>query len=515
MRVIPLTPMPARPERRAVIVVAIVFIAVNLVGLIRSPLPWVDEATLNDAAREWVNGGRIRSVVFSDVPAFSAGYYWQPPMQMMVSAGFYSVAGFGMWQTRIPPLLFGAASLVMLGLILHRFRVSSTVIAIVTSLLAVDPLFSFLARSGRMDTMCLFFLLVAIHCSLRAVDTSRAVWSVAAGMAIGAAGMSHPIAVGMSAGLILAHALRLRARPLLTLLLIASAAVLPLLWVSFAWFSGGWSAFTAQFLQHGSDHLVSSSMLQRLSDEASRYLRDYARAPFVPFIHLVALVMFVRTAWQRRHEDSMILILCLVSAFVFNVLFMTKEVGFYVLYPGAIAVMMLGVVVSDAERDMRAMVRYAVRSVVAVLAVILLVVGPGARIALTVAQWTQRDPDVLKNAVERAVPRGARVFGDGLLWYAAHDLGYDFTVDDYYMDKAYPHRRERRAAEVDYLILEKKQTRRANLSACSLVDSITVTAPSLLGAGRSDTLYAIYVFRTFHRTEGRGSSVEPVTTSTP
>lgn len=497
-------PLSTNPPtvRRSIFIIAVVFIAFNLLGLTRSPLLWVDEATLNDAAREWVMNGHVRSSVFSDVPEFARGYYWQPPLQTLVTACSYSVFGFGIWQTRIPPLLFAGASLVVLGMILGRFRSPTIVIVLTSAVLAADPLFSFLSRSGRMDSMCIFFLLVAIHSSLKALDTSRPSWSVATGFAIGAAGMSHPIAAGMGAGIVLAHAMFVPMRRKHLPLLIMSGMALPVVWVSTAWFSGEWAAFAGQFLRHGSDHLASSSLWERFVDEVARYPRDFARAPFAPALYLAVVILFSGSVVKRRRIDHMMIMIWFVSAFVFNVLFMTKDVGFYVLYPVVIAVIMLGLLLADVERAGGTVVRMTTRYVVVAIVTVMFAVGPGGRLIAAITQWQARDPEVLRGFLENVIPRGSRVFGDGLLWYAAEGLGYDFRIDDYYLDKAYPERRARQVAVAEYIVLEKKQVVRANLDGCSLVDSITVTGPSLGSSVSVDTVYSLFVLRS-HGTRAR------------
>lgn len=481
--------------RRTIFIIAVVFFAFNLLGLTRSPLLWVDEATLNDAAREWVMSGQVRSSVFSDVPAFARGYYWQPPLQTLVTACSYSVFGFGIWQTRIPPLLFAGASLLMLGMILGRFRSPAVIVVLTSALLAVDPLFSFLARSGRMDSMCIFFLLVAIHSSLKALDTNQPSWSVATGLALGAAGMSHPIAAGMGTGIVLAHAMFVPMRRKHLPLLLVSGLILPLLWISTAWFSGEWSAFTGQFLRHGSDHLVSTTIWQRFCDEVARYPRDFARAPFAPVLYLVAVILFAGSLVKGRRSDHGMIMVWFVCSFVFNVLFMTKDVGFYVLYPNVIAIIMLGLLLTDIEHAGGVMVRMTSRLTVVAAVMVMVIVGPGGRLIAAITQWQERDPDVLRRSLEQVIPRGSRVFGDGLLWYAAQGLGYDFRVDDVYLGKAYPERRARQIAAAEYIVLEKKQVLRANLDVGSLVDVVTVTAPSPGSSGRIDTLYSLVVLR--------------------
>ena len=55
---------------KAVKYIAIGFLLMNLVGLDRSPIVWMDEVTLNDPAKELaLNGNLISSVFSTGVPA--------------------------------------------------------------------------------------------------------------------------------------------------------------------------------------------------------------------------------------------------------------------------------------------------------------------------------------------------------------------------------------------------------------------------------------------------------------
>jgi 4-amino-4-deoxy-L-arabinose transferase-like glycosyltransferase len=478
-------------SKRMLVLVAAVYLVINLIGLTRSPLLWVDEATLNDAAREFVATGHVRSSVFADVPAFANGFYWQPPLQTIVSSAVYRFFGFGIWQTRMPPLLFATASVFLLGVIVRRFTNSRPVVVLSALLFGFDPMFSFLARSGRMDSMCIFFLLMSMWFALRALESCDAKWSAASGLFLSAAGISHPIAAGLGVGVVLASLLFSRPRMKHTLVLVMCASVLPLIWFAYAWFSGEWSNFRDQFLQHGSDHLASTTLWQRCVDEGARYIRDYARAPVVLPLYIASIAVTAYQAIRTRRSDVRVVIVWFVAAVIFNVVFMTKEVGFYGMYPIFVSVIMLAIGADYLVRNSVPM--KAISVTIGVFVVMVFVLGTGGRLVKSLVQWTERNPENLRQLLEARVPRGSRVYGDGSIWYAAQQLGYKLTVDDYFLGKAYPQRRSDQFLTAGFVVLEKKQYITTDLSALSLVDSIVVTAPSF---GQSvDTLYALYILQ--------------------
>ena len=148
---------------KAVKYIAVGFFLMNLIGLDRSPIVWMDEVTLNDPAKELALNGNLISSVFSDHNSFGEAYYWQPPGQPLLMSLIYRLFGFGIWQTRLPGLFFASGILVMLYFLsmslLHNH--SSAIIAIL--MLGLDPKFIESARSARMDTQSLLLAISGIY----------------------------------------------------------------------------------------------------------------------------------------------------------------------------------------------------------------------------------------------------------------------------------------------------------------------------------------------------------------
>jgi hypothetical protein len=67
--------MSNKRDRSLILLTALAFIALNLIGLDRSPVVWLDQVTLNDPAKELAINGQCRSSVFAELPEFAAGYY--------------------------------------------------------------------------------------------------------------------------------------------------------------------------------------------------------------------------------------------------------------------------------------------------------------------------------------------------------------------------------------------------------------------------------------------------------
>src|SRR5713101_2416738 len=108
-------------RNRSILILAGIFVLMNLIGLDRSSAVWSDEVTLNEPAKELALHGKFRSLVFSGSDGFDERYLWLPPAHPLLTALVYRVFKFGIWQTRIPVVLFGGCAIVLLYFIARRF----------------------------------------------------------------------------------------------------------------------------------------------------------------------------------------------------------------------------------------------------------------------------------------------------------------------------------------------------------------------------------------------------------
>ncbi len=120
--------------------------------------------------------------------------YWITPLHFVVQAGWYKVAGFGLFRMRMLSLLFGLLALAVWYAIAARVSGSRTVAALASALIAFD--FNFVAggASGRMDMMAaaLNFSGIAAYLALRERSVTAAV--LAGNALAAAAGLTHPVA---------------------------------------------------------------------------------------------------------------------------------------------------------------------------------------------------------------------------------------------------------------------------------------------------------------------------------
>jgi 4-amino-4-deoxy-L-arabinose transferase-like glycosyltransferase len=410
------------------------FLLLNLIGLDRSPVVWQDEATLNDPAKELAWHGRLRSSVFAPFVGFDQAYFWQPPGATLVTALSYKAFGFGIWQTRVPGLIFGAGVIFLLSWLATRLFNSPRAGFFAGLIFALDPQFIICARSGRMDTQCLFLVLagVLLHLRAEAAASRRWAWHLASGLAVGLAGLAHPLALPWALALLAMILLLGETKRWANAGFFAlGAGLAPGCWLAYALRTP--QLWMAQFLHHGKRHLAQGGLWTRLAGEVGRYLElhIYLLVPFLLVTYFGSWLWLVLGANYPRRTRLQVSILFLVP-FLFNALLMA-EGSYYFLYP------VLGLAVAAgawlAEFWPRAWARPATLRTAALAVFCLLLAGNvlgrgllGRWLALAY-QWQARDYyRQVEVPLEKILVPGDVVWGRPESWYAVEKAGATLVV---------------------------------------------------------------------------------------
>tara|TARA_Y100000590_G_scaffold365568_3_gene424508 strand:+ start:372 stop:1763 length:1392 start_codon:yes stop_codon:yes gene_type:complete len=399
----------------------------------------MDEVTLNDPAKELALHGNLISSVFSGRNSFGEAYYWQPPGQPLLMSLVYRLFGFGIWQTRLPGLFFASGILVMsyfLSMSLLRNH-SSAIIAIL--ILGLDPKFIESARSARMDTQSLLLAISGIYLvfSLRSIkdnnSNSYLPSMLFAGLCLGLAGITHPLAIVWVLSLAVIKLLWKDSLPTQKFIWLLVAIVTPLsFWVLSAFSSGEIKLLGAQFFNHGESRLASGSLFGRIFDEALRYWDAYRLVPGL------LLIYFGATVWLFYHRRNLSLgsaWLCVLTILpiLFNTFFMSKTVGFYYLYPVCMMALASGALINHLWNNKIRIFsillpKVAVRGVLSTLLISVIGFGILGRYVVLAYQWDQRDYVPIKLALERTIPPDSVIWGPPDIWYASEEIGASLRI---------------------------------------------------------------------------------------
>src|SRR5581483_4806211 len=302
---------------------------------------------------------------------------------------------------------------------------------IAASVLALDPPFVMIARSGRMDSECLLLALVGLVLLWRWGQGERGVdrWLTGAGLAVGLATVTHPVALAwvlVGLALILASGGRRSWRA--AVVFVGLAGLPGLLWV-------GWALrtpelFAAQFLHHGQVHMAEQSVPVRVWDEVRRSVEAYRRVPLLLMAYLAALAATLGGRWAGPRARLWVATITLVP-FLFNALLMTKDVGYYYLHP------VLGLALAAGGAGAWLIGRLPARgrgwrvlaaAVSCCVAANVLVMGTGGRLLTLATQWKERDYATIARPIRQAIPPDSTVWGPTEVWYAVEWAGADLRL---------------------------------------------------------------------------------------
>jgi 4-amino-4-deoxy-L-arabinose transferase-like glycosyltransferase len=332
----------------AVIIIASLFIAFQSFDISTYPLVHSDQALLNDPGLQLLTTGRFRSDLLSQNPGSEEHYFWQPPGLALTAALSYSIFGFGIWQTRLPSIVFGAAALVVLFLLVRFVSNKTLPAALVTLLLFSWPNWVLTSKDARMDTAAIFFLLVSTLLLFRAIDVPNLFQPVrifVSGLAASAAAFFHPAAFTWFASLVCVIAVFSSARKIASISIFClGSSIIIGAWLLYGLYYA--PAFEAQFVTNLINRTHEGGVISAIPMELARYLRELMRFPaFFPMAFIATGKLWTsKIAWTRRFK---LLALTWMTLAVLNALLAGKQSGFYTLYPFVLLLSLISIGIAE------------------------------------------------------------------------------------------------------------------------------------------------------------------------
>ncbi|HCU98925.1 MAG TPA: hypothetical protein DGM69_06235 [Chloroflexi bacterium] len=417
--------------------IALMFIVMNIIGLDKSPIVWMDEVTLNDPAKELAMNGRLISSVFSYKNGFDDAYYWQPPGQIIIMSMVYKIFGFGIWQTRIPGVLFASGVLVIVYLLSMNLFDNTISAILAAGILSFDSKFIESARSARMDTQALFFALlgiyVVLHVLMNNVKHRRLMYLSMGSLALGIAGVTHPISIVWVCALAIVIFLYRKRVIVYEVFWMMFMLILPFgSWLLYIYVNDDIDLFILQFFFHGESRLAVGSLVNRLVSEVFRYVDAYRVTPILLVIYLGSIVWFCSNSRRYKRKAQALLILCIVPI-MFIAVFMSKTVGYYYLHPISLIVVVTGVMLYEfyskwVENFNATVLNQFFRVVLVVVFIGYTISGILGRYIIMFYQWNERDYTVVFESVKKYISPGSIVLGPPDIWYAVEATGSSLRI---------------------------------------------------------------------------------------
>ncbi len=136
----------------------LLLLAWSLYTLKYTPVPWVDEVYFASVTQSFTGGGGLKLPIGLDEDVFHYG-----PVYFLFTSLSVLIGGFNLISIRIVGLIF---TFVVGFILFHIYKIKGVNIKIamcLVFLMLIDQLFVYCSHIGRMETLALFFYLVAVY----------------------------------------------------------------------------------------------------------------------------------------------------------------------------------------------------------------------------------------------------------------------------------------------------------------------------------------------------------------
>jgi 4-amino-4-deoxy-L-arabinose transferase-like glycosyltransferase len=171
-----------RPRGITILVIALISASAFFIQLGSSRLDSWDEAIYAQAAKEMVRSGDWITPHWNEKEFFQ-----KPPLLIWLTALLFKIFGVSETTARAISALSGVGVVLLTLLLARRFFDELPAVVAAVALLVSAPLFQF-ARSGTMDVLLTFLMLLAVYAYVRTGDDAR--WWLFVGLGCGLAVMT-------------------------------------------------------------------------------------------------------------------------------------------------------------------------------------------------------------------------------------------------------------------------------------------------------------------------------------
>ena len=329
-------------NRHGGLILAVAFVLFQLFDVTTYPLFNIDEPVINDASWQLVTTGQFRADILSLYPGFKDRWLAYPPAQSAAAAICYEFFGIGLWQTRLPSILFGGLGVWSVFAFVRSINPGTIGAWVAALALFFWPDWVLTAKESRMDTGAILALVLATHLSLRALSSPAPPnlhTFLVAGLSASLATVFHTAALLWAFCLVLVVFAFAKKRIRSTLAFLVGVSAFGLAWLAYALQSP--ADFQTQYLSLLVNRSGGGGPLDRLTSEASRYFREFYRLPTFYLVGLVAAYGLVsQRCWTDPKTRALLTLTVLtiaVHGFVAG-----KGSGFYTLYPMTLVFCLVG-----------------------------------------------------------------------------------------------------------------------------------------------------------------------------
>jgi len=420
--------------------IGLVCIIYHILVLPISPLPWFDETYFASMTLNFMETGEFNPKIgplldyyYPQSKAYGPGYF-------LVLASVYKFFGFGVFQTRIPGLLFGFITPFLGYKILKESGCKIIFCSFFVFLLLFDTIFLQNIHSGRMDSMALMLAFSGIYCLVVGLKNGSISSFILTGLFFGFAILTTPRIAVCLIGPALFLGFSFLRRPGLDIFKRAIVVLLLVLAIYSIWvfwgFGGPIQAYN-YFFGAPNEKLYFNNL-------ASAYMDARQYVPFFQIpaicISLLGVIYLLATNKLNQAPIFWIFILNLVAYY-----YLVYDTGIYSIFsvPFVYGLILYALNAVPLPFESKFYLKWILYSLlffnIALFA---------SKNILVWATSNTREMSTVQEQISKVIPKGSRVIGEEIFYYAVINSGSDFQYLDRGADG--PRRRNYHEKVYDY-----------------------------------------------------------------
>jgi 4-amino-4-deoxy-L-arabinose transferase-like glycosyltransferase len=456
-------------------------ITLNVLCLGRYPAVGGDEVIIGANALNLVRHGALARPIYhgSGFPVFDCF----PPVAPILMAASYAAFGFGVIQTKLPGLILGVVTAIILFLVTDRIAGRRPAI-VATSVFILDPVTFTTWQSGRDDSAFLFFVAASIFVGCVTIGAEkgrrRGLWFLAGALTGIAAAAYYPFAaaavlislLGLWALVWCDANLRIRDKLSASAWFATGLAAISI--GVGVWISNHFAYCREQILGMAPSYLAFGAVLRAVLDEWRRYWEYATREAGFPNLAL-GIVSLAMIFWLvRRRWELAVPGVGVIGFAAFLSIYAEKD-SRYLATLVLLGCIGLAVVYREIDSGrLPKLGRWVVRPLVCLSIAIGLI--RSAIVAFTlIYQWHGRDYRAFDAKVRALVPHDARVIGPQTVWYALANDDTDLWLYTQGGERFADVTGEtamndsRALADITYILIDERQTANRLSGLCEYV----------------------------------------------
>lgn len=418
------------------LVFCIGYLCFHFYSLYLNPIPWFDEVYFASISKTFLETGKFIPVISKEM--------WNGeevlihgPIHFMFGSTSFHFFGFGMVQYRFITFFFGILILLASASVLKFYHPSWKNICLLIIIFSLDPFFQLSLHEGRMDLTAVFFMLCGILFLLHGLKNKRNIYFFLSGMMIVISLLTTPRPGFIFIVIVIVLMVSLEGKIKKGSLLKLALWGLPLLL-----FYGLWIFYKFGSIENFFEYY------QMIRNTKAEYIGGNLYIPRQEYLLIALAIASVIYGIIKRklHFFNEMVIISILSIILFYIIVFDFGPYSMLILPFYYFLFFHGF--SDLKPEWKNLSMYAY-----LLLFIFNLSFSALKAAQILSERESRDPDVALEFIQKNIPPGSRVIGDGSYYYAVIRSGSDHRLYQEFLSLEEREKLLREVYDYDYMIV--------------------------------------------------------------